>query len=137
MWLLSLLVPPAARHGKEAATSSFRRLLLRGEVLALLTVVFLVQLAHGPYYAFFTLYLKEHGYGSAQAGQLWSLGVMAEVVLFMGLARLQRRLSLRQLLLGSLVLGTLRWLAIAQAVDEPLLLATAQLLHAATFGITT
>lgn len=136
MWLLSLLVPPGAPHGDVAGAASFRRLLWRGEVLALLAVALLVQLAHGPYYVFFTLYLKDHGYNGAQAGQLWSLGVMAEVVLFMGVTRLLRRVSLRNLLLGSLVLGALRWWTIAVAVEQPLVLAAAQLLHAATFGAT-
>lgn len=135
-WLVSLLVPQGLRAGCPAAGTSFWRLLRRGEVLAFLTMSLLIQMAHGPYYVFFTVYLKDHGYTNSEAGQLWCVGVMAEVLLFWFVAQLLRHLSLRRLLLTSLLLGSLRWWIIALAVEQPLLLATAQLLHAATFGVT-
>lgn len=136
IWLVSLLVPQGAALRHQEAGASFARLLWRSEVLAFLAVSLLVQLAHGPYYVFFTVYLTHHGYSSGEAGQLWCLGVVAEVALFLFMARLLKRVSLRSLLLGSLVLSALRWWVTAQAVDQPWLLAAAQTLHAATFGAT-
>jgi len=66
----------------------------------------------------------------------WSLGVIAEILLFLALEPLLRRFCLRRVLLAALVLGVLRWWLIADCVRQPLLLAVAQLLHAATFGAT-
>lgn len=133
-WLASLLVPQGPALARRATDDKFWRLLLRGEVLAFLLVSLLIQVAHGPYYVFFTVYLKSHGYSGAQAGQLWSLGVLAEVALFLFAAKLMRRLSLRSLLLAGLLLGTLRWWATPPAVEQVWLLACVQLLHAATYG---
>ena len=38
-------------------------------------VVFLLQVSHGPYYVFYTLYLEDHGYRAGVIGSLWALGV--------------------------------------------------------------
>jgi PPP family 3-phenylpropionic acid transporter len=106
----------------------------QGRVLAFFAVAMLIQVTHGPYYTFFSVYLHDHGYDGAQTGMLWSLGVVAEIVLFLVLERVLRRFRLRQVMLAAIVLGALRWWLIARFVDHPLLLATSQLLHAATFG---
>lgn len=136
IWLSSLLVPAAPRpqHAAHAASGSFGRLLWRREVLVFLLAALLAQVAHGPYYTFFTVYLKGYGYSATQAGQLWSLGVLAEVVLFWWASRVLRHVSLRSLLLASLGLGVLRWWAIAVGAEHLPVLLAAQLLHAATFG---
>lgn len=136
LWLGSLLAPARRRIRAAArAEGSFWPILARPEVLAFLLVFFCVQLAHGPYYVFFTVHLKAHGYGSEQAGWLWTLGVVAEIVLFLVLGRLGSGGGGRRLLLWSLLLGALRWLIIAFRVDSLALLILAQCLHAATFGV--
>ncbi|TAN53655.1 MAG: MFS transporter [Methylococcaceae bacterium] len=136
MWLTSLLVPAGKAMARQADTPRFWHLLWRGEVLAFLLVSFLVQVAHGPYYVFFTVYLKSHGYSDGAVGWMWSLGVIAEIVLFWCVTHWLKRVALRQLLLSGLLLGSLRWWVIPLVVDQPWLLAASQLLHAATFGIT-
>lgn len=136
LWLASLLTPERRRTWKTTRRPApFWPILSHPEVLAFLLVFFCVQLAHGPYYVFFTVHLKAHGYGSEQAGWLWTLGVVAEIVLFLVLGRPAGRADGRRLLLWSLVLGALRWLLIAFRVDSLVLLIVAQTLHAATFGV--
>lgn len=137
IWLVSMVVP-----GKPAATPEFGKppglgkILRQPAVLAFLAVVCLVQVAHGPYYVFYSIYLKDHGYDNGQIGQLWSLGVIAEIVLFIYMPSLLRRFSLRSILLVSVLTGALRWALIGVCIDQPLVLAFAQLLHATTFGST-
>jgi len=109
-------------------------ILKRGEVLGFFLAAMLIQVAHGPYYAFYSVYLDEHGFSDRAIGQLWALGVLAEIVLFYTLPRIYHVLSLRALFLGSLWLGVLRWLLIGWGVESLSLLILAQLLHAATFG---
>ena len=135
IWLSSLLVPEQAAQHLPVEHGSLGQLLKRPQVFALLVVCFLMQMSHGPYYTFYTIYLEEHEYSSWLIGQLWSLGVIAEVVLFLLMHYLVPRFGLRKLLLVSLLLAALRWLMIGYFVDVLWLLIIAQTLHAASFGI--
>src|SRR5690606_39447209 len=65
-------------------------------VVAFFLINFLLQLTHGPYYTFYSLYLQSAGYGLDVIGLLWCLGVLAEVVLFLLMHRLLARISLRR-----------------------------------------
>lgn len=137
IWLVSLAVPgkpgPAVDFGPEPP---LRAILSRPAVLALFAVVCLVQMAHGPYYVFYSIYLKDHGYDNGQIGQLWSLGVIAEIALFIGMPGLLKKFGLRPILVAGVLSGVLRWALIGFAIDQPRVLAFAQLLHAMTFGMT-
>jgi MFS transporter, PPP family, 3-phenylpropionic acid transporter len=103
-------------------------------VLAFLLVYILIQFAHAPYYVFYSIYLKQHLYSTTTTGLLWSLGVIAEIVLFLFMKGMLKRYSLRGILLTSLIFAVLRWVLIGNYVDNMGLLIFAQLLHAATFG---
>ncbi|WP_235263485.1 MFS transporter [Nitrincola sp. A-D6] len=78
--------------------------------------------------------LQDLGYSRGRIGQLWAVGVVAEVLLFMLMPLLFRRFTLRRIMLLSLLLCSIRWLLIAIYPDRPALLLLAQLLHAASFG---
>jgi MFS transporter, PPP family, 3-phenylpropionic acid transporter len=111
------------------------QILLAPGVPALLLIVFLMQVSHGAYYSFYSIYLEEHGFGREVIGLLWALAVAAEVVLFLLMPRLSHRFSLRSLYLTAMVLTAVRWLVIAWLPEYPVILTLAQLLHAASFGI--
>lgn len=113
---------------------SLREILRQPPLIAFLLSCFLLQMAHGPYYTFFSVYLENHGYARSQTGLLWSLGVMAEVIIFALMPQLLKRFALRDILLASLSLAALRWLLIAFFVDYLPILLFAQCLHAATFA---
>ena len=134
IWGVALLTPDAhaGSHGLEPV--GIMKILKNPEVLAFLLVYMLLQMAHGPYYIFYSIYLKQYQYSATMTGLLWSLGVLAEIVLFIYMQRLLKRFSLRQILLLSILLAALRWLLIARCADYVWLLFFAQLLHAATFG---
>ncbi len=136
IWLITHTVPEstAAEHSK--AGSSLQQIIKRPDVLALLATVFLVQAAHGPYYVFFSIDLENHGYTGTQIGLLWSLGVVAEVLLFLVMHRILKRFTLRHILLVSVFLSIVRWLLIGWGIDYLTALVAAQVLHAATFGAT-
>lgn len=111
-----------------------RGTLRRPEVLALLAACFFMSMAHGPLYIFFSIHLVDHGYGKTAVGLYWSLGVVAEIFVFIYMPRLMRRFSLRAILLASFALAVLRFLMIGWYADSPVLLFLAQILHGATFG---
>ncbi len=107
------------------------RLAIGGFLLACL----LMQLSHAPFYVFFTIHLDELGYGRGLIGQLWALGVIAEIGAFWAMAALTARFGLRALFLFCFVAGALRWTIVAELADDLIWLAISQILHAATFGI--
>lgn len=133
-WLVSLLVPAAKEihHGEDLG--SLGGILKRGEVIAFFLASMLLQIAHGPYYVFFSVYLEGHGYTSGETGQLWALGVVSEIGLFVVIPRLFDRVGVRSVFLASLFLSGVRWLIVAWGIDSLALILLAQLLHAASFG---
>jgi len=143
IWVLALgalgaaCILPARPLRAEATVDAprFWTVLRRPAVVTLLAACFCMVVAHGALYAFYSIHLSHAGYSKIAIGALWTLGVLAEIVVFVTLPRLLRRFSLRALLLGSLLAAGLRFVVIGWAVDWVLLLAAAQLLHAATFGV--
>lgn len=135
IWLSSLWVSEPAIAPASLTYAPLGNVLRQRHVLALLTVCFLMQASHGPYYTFYSIYLQDHGYSRSLIGQLWAVGVLAEVGMFLVMHRLVPLIGLRGLLLASLALAVLRWLLIAYFVDSLPVLVAAQLLHAATFGV--
>ena len=109
--------------------------LRRPEVIALLTACFFMQASHGPYYAFFTMYVEGHGFSRAVAGQLWALGVAAEVALFLVMPRLILRFGAWPLITLALALTSLRWWLLATIPESLAALISIQLLHAASYGV--
>ncbi|HEY9034001.1 MAG TPA: MFS transporter, partial [Pseudomonadales bacterium] len=137
IWLASLLVNEVPAEPRQASVNHialFWRELNQPAILAFFFACFLLQLSHGPYYTFYTIYLDSLDYPRLLTGLLWSLGVVAEIILFWVMHRLLSAYSLRFLLLVTLVLTSVRWLMIALFAELWPVLVAAQLLHAASFG---
>lgn len=134
VWLMSLTVPESSPHRHYADTRPLWHVLQQPEVLTFFAVAFLMQASHGPYYTFYTIYMEAYGYSRGLIGGLWALGVIAEVALFLTMHRLLPALGARWMLLGSLLLASLRWLLVGLFPSHLPLMLFAQLLHAATFG---
>ncbi len=134
IWFVTLLTPEAKINRKSQDTIKIWKIIFRSEVLAFLTVYMLLQIAHGPYYVFFSIYLEQLGYSSTVIGMLWALGVCAEIVLFLIMRPVLKFVSLRSILLISILLSIARWLLIARYAHIFEMIIVAQLLHAATFG---
>jgi PPP family 3-phenylpropionic acid transporter len=132
---VSLLVP-AGRIASPAGQgdAGLAAVLRRPEVLAFLAAGLCMNAAHGALYAFYSIYLDSLGYSKTAIGVLWTLGVLAEIALFLCLPRLLRHLSLRALLAASCTLAGVRFALIGWGAHSLWLLVPAQLLHAATFG---
>lgn len=131
----TLLVKDSEIHNPAERSPRMIGALRRPEVIALLVSCLLAQASHGPYYAFFSIYLEYHAYTRTLIGLLWALGVVAEIILFLFMHRLLPHFGARNLLMTALLITVVRWLLIAtQAQSLPLLL-LAQIGHAASFGM--
>ncbi|MES9937165.1 MAG: MFS transporter [Sedimenticola sp.] len=134
IWLSSLLIrdPDTTPHLEEQPP--IMAVLKKPPVIAFFVVCFLLQAGHGAYYAFYSIYMEEVGYSKTLIGQLWALGVIAEVIVFLFMHRLLLRFGARLVLMASLFLAALRWLLIGNFPESLAILLFAQTLHAATFG---
>lgn len=130
----AFLVADVRASAPRGGAEPIAPLLRRPEVRAMLGAAFLMCLAHGPLYTFFSIYLADHGYSKASIGALWSLGVVAEIAVFLAMPRLARRWSLRAIFSFSFGCAVVRFLAIGWMVDSWPAIVAAQLLHALTFG---
>lgn len=135
IWLASLIVPEQAAQHIPVGHESLVQVLKKPAVLALLAVCFLMQMSHGPYYTFYSIYMEDYGYSRSAIGQLWALGVIAEVVVFVFMHLLVPRFGVRRLLILSLLLASCRWLMIGVFPQALTFIIIAQVLHAASFGI--
>jgi len=135
VWMASLLVPERASVHLPRESGSFVRVMRNPRVLGFLLACFLLQASHGPYYAFYSIYLGRHGYSSSEIGVLWAVGVGAEVAVFMVVHRWLQRYGARRLMTGAMGLAALRWYLIGALVAYPPVLVFAQVLHAASFGV--
>ncbi|CCE23241.1 MFS transporter [Methylotuvimicrobium alcaliphilum] len=136
IWLMALLTPEAYASQQGIDGIAIGGILKKPEVWAFFFVYMLLQVAHGPYYVFYSIFLNQHDYSGTTTGMLWSLGVFAEIVLFVLMRRVLVKYSLRHILLVSILLSIVRWLLIGWCADNLALLVFAQVLHAATFGAT-
>jgi PPP family 3-phenylpropionic acid transporter len=134
MTLFGALVKHQPATDKGGSFSSFCRNISDKNIALFFITAFLLQLSFGPYYTFLSIYLEELGYSKITTGLFWAVGVVAEVVLFVYMHHIIRRVSLKLIILTCLLLTSLRWFGISQFADLPLALVGLQLLHAASFG---
>ena len=133
-WICALALPDVIATGAHAESEPVWDILRRPEVAALLGACFLMSLAHGPLYAFYSIYLVDHGYSKAAVGWMWSVGVIAEILVFLLMPALMRRYSLAAILRVCFAATVARFLMIGWGVEWLAGLLVAQLLHALSFG---
>ncbi|HTN28305.1 MAG TPA: MFS transporter [Burkholderiales bacterium] len=132
--LSALGLPRARSVPPHADPRGALQVLREPRVAMFFAACFCMTVAHGALYAFYSIHLVEHGYSTTTVGALWTLGVVAEIVVFVALPVLFRRFSLSAILIASFAAATARFVTIGWGIDSIALLACAQLLHGLTFG---
>lgn len=116
------------------ARADIRPVLRRPEVRWFFAGVMLTVLAHTALYAFFSVYLRELGYGKPAVGVFWAVSVAVEIAFFALAGRHFGRLGdYRWLVLAALVTAA-RFAATAAFGHVVEVLVLAQLTHAITFA---
>ena len=108
---------------------------LNARVILLFVFCLIIQVAHGPYYSYYTLYLEELGYKPFEIGGLWALALVAEIVVLLTCSKYFSRISPPTILYIVAGCCSFRWFLTGHFPHIPLMLASAQLLHAVTYGI--
>ncbi len=133
IWFSSLLVPEYQQQHR--LQKPIWPVLRQPHVIALLLGCFFLQASHGPYYTFFSLYMESLHYSRLGIGLLWSLGVLAEVVLFIFMHRLLHIRSASYWFSLAFLLTALRWTLMAFFAEVLWVVLIIQCLHAASFGM--
>ena len=107
---------------------------LNPSILALLFIGFCNQIAHGPLYVYFSIFLLRHGFDEFQVGALWSLGVACEIVAFTLMRQVLLKVATKPLVAFCLIAGAARWAATGLWPDSGWVIALAQMAHALTFA---
>jgi len=136
-----MLLPPFTRpQGEERHSTTgggwraWRDLLRENSVWRFMLCVTLMQGAHAAYYGFSAIWWQQSGYSASVVGYLWSLGVVAEIVVFALSNRLFRRWRVRDLLLLSGVCALVRWVLSGATIELPWLV-VGQILHCGSFTV--
>ena len=132
--LVSALTLTEVKGHADRVAGPILEVLRQRKVEFLLAAGLFMTAAHGALYVFYSIHLVAQGYGKTLVGLLWTLGVVAEIFVFLLMPRISARISLRQILLACFALAVLRFMLIGWAVEFIGLLVFAQLLHGASFG---
>lgn len=133
--LVSLTVPQADEGSHSSDAGGLLAVLRQPSVFGLLIACFLLQVSHGPFFAFYSIYLQEYGYSATAIGLLWAIALIAEIAVFLLMPRWLPRFGPRRLLTIAMTLGVVRWLLVARFPEVAATQGLAQLLHAATYGV--
>jgi PPP family 3-phenylpropionic acid transporter len=106
----------------------------RPDVLVFFLACFLMIASQGAAFVFYSIYMVEQGFSKTTVGLLWSVGVVAEVVIFMFLPRVLARFDYRTLWVLSFSLTVLRYLIVGWFPSVLAMQVLAQALHMFSFG---
>lgn len=122
-----------ARAGRPWSWTAAARLVADRRFLTFVVAAGAAQASHGVFYGFGTIAWRRIGFDDTVIGGLWTIGVLAEIVLFWVAGRLGRFGSAPVLLALAGIGVLVRWplTAIAESVA---VVAALQVLHALTFG---
>nr|WP_314227980.1 3-phenylpropionate MFS transporter [uncultured Kingella sp.] len=118
----------------QEASLGYMALLRQPETRGMLLAVSLIQGSHAAYYTYGVIYWQSAGLAPQQISWLWSVAVVAEIVLFFFSRRLLGGVEIVRLMQISALLTMGRWLLMAATVNPWLLLAV-QMMHAAGFSL--
>lgn len=97
--------------------------------------LFLMQLSFGAYYNFFTIYETDRGVSLVDTSYLWSIGVVAEIVMLYFQGPILKRYSLLLLIKLSVLITVVRWSLTYFFASNIYILYFAQTLHAFSFAL--
>ena len=132
--LVSLGLRPLGQLKPTSAAAVGANALLRDKgFLAIIITSALIQSSHSAYYVVASIAWQQEGFGGLTIASLWTLGVLAEIVVF----ALSPRFTMpaTTLVMISASCAVVRW--VITALAPPIaILAPVQLMHGLTFGLT-
>ena len=110
-------------------------ILKRPSVWAFFSIEFVMLFAQAPFYSFYSNYLKQAGFSTTEIGFLWSVGVIAEIMMFAYATFFLKRFSWRVLVSLCLLMTGIRFVLVGTFPESFLMQFLSQTLHAFSFGL--
>lgn len=124
---------PQHTEEKDSGISPLKFLLTSRQFIMFLVVLSLIQMSHGFIYVLGSYHWASQGLDNETIGALWSIGVIAEILIFIFAGRIVTRIRPMYFLAIIAVFGAVRWVVLAMTVSLPLLFFI-QTFHGLTYG---
>lgn len=134
LWSFTIQEPKGAPQAQKSLESLIP-ILKKPIVTSLFIIEYFMLFAQAPFYSFFSNYLKDAGYSTSSIGLLWSVGVIAEIVMFAYANFFLKTFSWRHLVAMCLVATSSRFIIVGLFPQIFALQLFAQTLHAFSFGL--
>lgn len=134
--LLSLVsfIMPAGKMGKEFRHKEIRQVLVKRSTWIFLCCIFLMQVSHGAFYGFYSIYLAELGVHDSGIGLQWAISAASEFSIFFFASRILGSFRSGASFSVCLLIAALRW-TLTGSTASYFWLSVWQCLHAFTFGL--
>ncbi|WP_111885489.1 MFS transporter [Acinetobacter sp. CFCC 11171] len=126
---------PATAPSSQKKLEPLWPILKRPVVASFFIIEFFLLFSHAPFYSFYSNYLMQADFSTSQIGFLWSVGVIAEIIMFAYANVFFNRYSWRNLVLICLGLTGMRWLIVGLYPTVFITQFAAQTIHAFSFGL--
>ena len=128
-------IPEHVAHAASAVgRDSVWPILRRPEVMGCFAACFLMVATQSANFIFYSILMVENGHSKSTVGILWSLGVVAEIAIFVFLPRINARFTPQVLFSFSFLVTAFRYLLVGWFPGSLALQLIAQVGHAFTYG---
>jgi len=134
IWSFSIKEPHTAPNSQKIL-EPLLPILKRPVVTAFFCIEFIMLFAQAPFYSFYSNYLKTAGFNTTEIGFLWSVGVIAEIIMFNYANFFLTRFSWRNLVTMCLIMTCIRFLLVGSFPEHFFMQFLSQTLHAFSFGL--
>lgn len=134
IWSFSIKEPHTAPNSQKIL-EPLLPILKRPVVTAFFCIEFIMLFAQAPFYSFYSNYLKTAGFNTTEIGFLWSVGVIAEIIMFNYANFFLIRFSWRNLVTMCLIMTCIRFLLVGFFPEHFFMQFLSQTLHAFSFGL--
>ena len=134
LWSFTVKEPDSAPSSQKIL-EPLLPILKRPIVAAFFIIEFTLLFAQAPFYSFYSNYLKQAHFSTIEIGFLWSVGVIAEIIMFAYATFFLNRFSWRNLVITCLLMTGLRFILVGIFPQSFIMQFTAQTIHAFSFGL--
>ena len=134
LWSFTVQEPHGAPSSQQKL-HSILPVLKRPVVAAFFAIEFVLLFSHAPFYSFYSNYLHQAGFSTTAIGFLWSVGGIAEIIMFAYASIFLNHFSWRYLVSVCLILTAIRWMIVGFFASIFIAQFFAQTIHAFSFGL--
>lgn len=131
--VISIKIPYVNIVAKKLSIKKKPKVFFTKRIVVFFVCAFLMLVSHGTYYGFFSIHLKNLGYGNTFIGIAWALAAISEITVMLKSDLIFKKYSMENVLVFSFMVASIRWFILFFA-RSPSAILISQVLHAVTYG---